>query len=168
LPRPYQKGGPPLWVGGRSKAALRRTGFLADGWLVSSVSPREMGEGIETIRRHAREAGREIPEDHYGALIPYFFAGNAAEACARAGSAAQRRSDIPVEEYCAFGTPAAIRRKLQSYIDVGATKFVMRPCGPPELLAAQVELLAREVIPLIQTPFTPDERQARLGTALDG
>ncbi|MGZ9188158.1 MAG: LLM class flavin-dependent oxidoreductase, partial [Candidatus Binatia bacterium] len=38
MPRPWQKNGPPIWIGGRSEAALRRTGRLGDGWLVSSVS----------------------------------------------------------------------------------------------------------------------------------
>ena len=74
LPRPYQKGGPPVWVGGRSKAAFRRAGRLADGWLVSSVTPSEVAAGIEAIRNHAAEVGREIPEDHYGVLVPYAFA----------------------------------------------------------------------------------------------
>ena len=85
---PHQKNGPPIWVGGRSKAAFRRAGRLTDGWLVSSVTPTEMGEGIEAIRCHAKEAGREIPEDHYGVLIPYFFARNAEEALAAAGPSA--------------------------------------------------------------------------------
>src|SRR5919108_2433989 len=66
LPRPHQQGGPPLWVGGRSEAALRRAGRLADGWLVSSVTPAEVATGIGTIRNHAADAGRQLPEDHYG------------------------------------------------------------------------------------------------------
>ena len=163
LPRPYQKGGPPIWVGGRSKAAFRRAGRLTDGWLVSSVTPTEMGEGIKAIRGHAKEAGREIPEDHYGVLIPYLFAGNAEEALAAAGPSLRRRMDIPVEDYAALGTPEAVRNRIRAYIDVGATKFVMRPCGPRELLHAQVEMLAKEVIPALQTPFGESERQERLG-----
>jgi probable F420-dependent oxidoreductase len=162
-PRPYQKGGPPLWVGGRSKAALRRAGRLADGWLVSSVTPTEMGEGIESIRDHAREAGREIPADHYGALIPYFFARSLDDALANTGPSLGRRADIPVQDYAALGTPEAIRKKIKAYIDAGATKFVMRPCGPKESLHAQVAALAQEVIPALQTPFSDAERRERSG-----
>jgi probable F420-dependent oxidoreductase len=162
FPRPHQQGGPPIWVGGRSPAALRRAGRLTDGWLVSSVSPKEMGEGIEAIRRHAREAGREIPEDHYGVLVPYFFARDFDEALTRAGASAARRKDISVESYAALGSAAAIRHKIQAYIDVGATKFVMRPCGPVDSTTRQVEMLAQEVIPALQTPFSETERQDRL------
>lgn len=32
-PRPVQPGGPPIWVGGSSDAALRRAARLGDGWL---------------------------------------------------------------------------------------------------------------------------------------
>ena len=45
MPRPWQKNGLPIWIGGRSEAALRRTGRLGDGWLVSSVSPVEVEQG---------------------------------------------------------------------------------------------------------------------------
>jgi probable F420-dependent oxidoreductase len=37
-PRPAQAGGPPLWVGGRSEAALRRAAVLGDGWIPIWVS----------------------------------------------------------------------------------------------------------------------------------
>ena len=163
FPRPHQKDGPPLWVGGRSKAALRRVGQLADGWLVSTVTPGEVAEGIETIGSFAQEAGREIPEDHYGVLIPYFFARSADEALALAGPSVRRRADIAVHEFAALGTAEQVRTKIQAYIDAGATKFVMRPCGPKESLHHQVETLAKEVIPALQTPFSEQERVKRLG-----
>ena len=105
LPRPYQKGGPPVWVGGRSKAALRRVGRLADGWLVSSVTPREIAAGIEVIRQQAAEAGREIPEDHYGVLVPFVFAPTSEEALKIAGPSIRRRQDIAPQECSALGTP---------------------------------------------------------------
>jgi probable F420-dependent oxidoreductase len=163
LPRPYQKGGPPVWVGGRSKAALRRVGKLADGWLVSSVTPKEIAASIEAIRSHAADAGREVPDDHYGVLVPYLIASSSEEAERIAGPSIRRRQDLVPREYSALGTPEQVRRKLRDYIDAGATKFVMRPFGPKESLREQVEILAKEVIPALQTPFSTAERAERLG-----
>ena len=41
--------------------------------------------------------------------------------------------------------------KVQAYIAAGATKFVMRPCGPFEGWREQIEILSREVIGPLQT-----------------
>ncbi len=163
LPRPYQKGGPPVWVGGRSKAAFRRAGRLADGWLASSVSPNEIAAGIDAIRAHAAEVGREIPQDHYGVLVPFCFAIDTEEALSIAGSSIRRRQDISPTEYSALGTPEQVRLKLREYVDAGATKFVMRPYGPRETHVEQIEMLAKEVIPAVQTPFSAAERRKRIG-----
>jgi probable F420-dependent oxidoreductase len=161
LPRPHQKGGPPLWVGGRSNAAFRRAGRLADGWLASSVTTGEVAIGIDAIRAYAHEAGRNIPDDHYGVLIHYCFAPTAEEAEKIAGPSMRRRQEITPQSYCALGTPEQVRGKLREYIDAGASKFVMRPYSPKESLRAQVEMLAEEVIPALQTPFSEAERRER-------
>jgi len=163
LPRPYQKGGPPVWVGGRSKAAFRRAGRLADGWLASSVTPGEVAAGIEAIRSNAAEVGREIPEDHYGVLVPFCLARDEDEALRVAGSSIRRRPDISPTEYSALGTPEQVRLKLKEFENAGATKFVMRPYGPRETQIEQVRMLANEVIPALQTPFSAAEREKRLG-----
>ena len=163
LPRPYQNGGPPIWVGGRSKAAFRRAGRLADGWLVSSVTPSEVAAGIEAIRNHAAEVGRALPADHYGVLVPFAFSSDREEALKISGPSIRRRQDISPSDYSALGTPDQVRRKIQEYIDAGATKFVMRPYGPKETHVEQVQILAKEVISPLQTPFSPAERVERLG-----
>ncbi len=151
-PRPWQKKGPPIWIGGRSEAALRRTGRLGDGWLVSSVSPAEVEAGIKIIRRYAAEANREVPEDHYGVLIPFYFAADAEKAFEIAGRSIRPRADLPTTEFTAFGTPDQVRAKVQAYINAGATKFIMRPCGPFAGWREQSEMLVREVIEPLQTP----------------
>ena len=163
LPRPHQEGGPPVWVGGRSRAALRRVGKLADGWLASSVTPGEVAAGIKEIRTHAAEARRDIPEDHYGVLVPYVFASDSEAALRIAGPTIRRRQDIAPQEYSALGTAQQVREKLQEYIEAGATKFVMRPYGPKETHQDLVRILAKEVIPTLQTPFSAAERVERLG-----
>jgi probable F420-dependent oxidoreductase len=151
LPRPWQTKGPPIWIGGRSEAALRRTGRLGDGWLVSSVSPAEVESGIRSIRRYAAEANRAVPEDHYGVLIPFYFADSAEKAFEIAGRSIRPRADLPTTEFTAFGTPDQVRAIVQAYIAAGATKFIMRPCGPFDGWREQTEILAREVIQALQT-----------------
>lgn len=59
-PKPPQGGGLPIWVGGASPAALRRTGELGDGWMgTAGVPDSEIVEAVATIRRHAEAAGRD-------------------------------------------------------------------------------------------------------------
>ncbi|HKY87919.1 MAG TPA: LLM class flavin-dependent oxidoreductase [Pseudorhodoplanes sp.] len=152
MPRPWQKNGPPIWVGGRSEAAMRRTGRLGDGWLVSSVSPGEVREGIAKIRAHAAAAGRAVPDDHYGVLIPFHFAADVATAMRAAGSSIRPRPDLPITDFTAFGSAEEVRAKIRAYIAAGATKFIMRPCGPFEGWREQTAMLAREVIEPLQTP----------------
>jgi len=151
MPHPWQKAGLPIWIGGRSEAALRRTGRLGDGWLVSSVSPVEVESGIKAIRKFAAEAGRQVPEDHYGVLIPFYIAASSDKAWEFAGRSIRPRADMPTPEFTAFGNRNQVRAKIQSYIGAGATKFVMRPCGPFEGWREQIEILAREVIEPLQT-----------------
>jgi probable F420-dependent oxidoreductase len=152
MPRPWQKNGPPIWIGGRSEAAMRRTGRLGDGWLVSSVSPAEVEAGIKSIRAYAAEAGRQVPDDHYGVLIPFYFGSSGDRAWEIAGRSVRPRTDLPSAEFTAFGSADQVRAKVQSYITAGATKFVMRPCGPFDGWREQMETLAREVIAPLQTP----------------
>jgi probable F420-dependent oxidoreductase len=151
MPRPYQKDGLPIWIGGRSQAAMRRTGRLGDGWLVSSVSPNEVQTGIEAIRSYAAEAGRKVPEDHYGVLIPFYF-GASNRAVEIAERLIRRRPDLTTSEFAAVGHAAHVRAKVEAYIAAGASKFVMRPCGPFEEWREQIEVLARDVIRPLQTP----------------
>jgi probable F420-dependent oxidoreductase len=56
-PRPVQPGGPPIWVGGSSPAALRRAGQLGDGWLPQGPPPGGMEAAIQTIADHRQQRG---------------------------------------------------------------------------------------------------------------
>jgi probable F420-dependent oxidoreductase len=59
-PKPPQGRRLPIWIGGNSEAALRRTGRLGDGWLASRVTDADDARrAIDAIHRHASEAGRD-------------------------------------------------------------------------------------------------------------
>jgi alkanesulfonate monooxygenase SsuD/methylene tetrahydromethanopterin reductase-like flavin-dependent oxidoreductase (luciferase family) len=71
LPRPVQQDGPPIWIGGNSKASIRRVVELADGWLpfeqtaaMSAITDtpqlrtEQLAERIGEIRDRRVAAGR--------------------------------------------------------------------------------------------------------------
>lgn len=150
-PKPLQRPCPPIWFGGRSEAAYRRTGRLGDGWLASFITPSEVVRAVASIRAAAEEAGRQIDDDHFGAIISFRIGPDAAEARRRlVPGLARTRPDAALEEYCALGTPADCIATLRRYIDAGASKFVMRPACLPEELDEQIEILAREVVPAVE------------------
>ena len=65
-PFPLQKPHPPIWVGGHSKAALRRTARYGDGWhpvgaiAASPLPPQEMKAHLNTLRQMTEAEGRDF------------------------------------------------------------------------------------------------------------
>jgi probable F420-dependent oxidoreductase len=65
-PFPLQKPHPPIWVGGHSRPALRRTARHGDGWhpvgaiAASPLPPSEMRAHLDTLRRLMDAEGRDF------------------------------------------------------------------------------------------------------------
>lgn len=148
LPRPVQQP-MPLWIGGNSEAAMRRTGRLGDGWIPSFIPPDRFRTGVELTHKFAAEAGREIPADHFGCLVYYYLDRDPAAARATAAPFIPRgRVDADTLEKCtAFGPAALVRERLEEYVAGGGSKFILRPMCPPEQMLEQLQRLAEEVIP---------------------
>jgi len=59
-PKPVQRQGPPILLGGGAPTALRRAGRLADGWVSSSrMDLTTIGEQVAAVKAAAAEAGRD-------------------------------------------------------------------------------------------------------------
>jgi probable F420-dependent oxidoreductase len=59
-PKPVQKPGPPILLGGSVDAALKRAGRLAAGWMSRSATDlTKIHEQIATVRNAAEEAGKD-------------------------------------------------------------------------------------------------------------
>jgi probable F420-dependent oxidoreductase len=69
LPKPVQKPHPPIWVGGESRRALRRTAELGNGWYPISVNPQfplgepeQLAARLQRLAALANEVGRDPAE----------------------------------------------------------------------------------------------------------
>jgi len=60
-PKPVQKPHPPIWVGGHSRAALRRTAQFGAAWHPINRSPEELRAGRAELARLCQARGRAVP-----------------------------------------------------------------------------------------------------------
>jgi len=49
----------PVWIGGSSEAALRRSAVSGDGWIPLFLTPAEYGAALERLDKEAERAGRD-------------------------------------------------------------------------------------------------------------
>lgn len=148
FPKPWQTP-PPIWIGGKSEAAMRRTARLGDGWMPSFITPDEMRAGVQKVHDLAAAAGRQVPEDHFGTLINYAIADSEAPALALAQPYVPRgRVDETTMRQCtAFGPAERLIEKVEEYVKAGASKFILRPLCPPDRMLEQLALVAERVCP---------------------
>src|SRR5688572_20121270 len=145
----------PLWIGGHSPAAIRRTARLGTGWLGGLLPPDQIGPVIEAIRSELAVTGRTIDADHYGATVPFRF-GDADDPIVQrfAGAVRERGAvDAAAAPPLFVGKPSELIERLRRTIAAGATKFVLIPLarGTREI-TAQLDRLVAEVIPAVEAP----------------
>jgi probable F420-dependent oxidoreductase len=101
-PKPHQKGGLPIWVGGHTGRALRRVVELGDVWHPiglrppSGLDPRELGNRRRELHALAEKAGRDPASIAIHFRCPLAFAKNTAatQRAPMTGSTAQLLEDI--------------------------------------------------------------------------
>jgi len=146
-PRPVQKQ-LPMWLGGASKPAIRRTARFGTGWQAGLETAHEVAAIIPAIKLALEEVGRTIDHDHYGAAFSYRFgAWDDAPVQATAAFFRERLAREPEPRIVAGGVEQIMTR-LQDYITAGASKFILSPIGEGDAeIFSQTERLIAEVLP---------------------
>jgi len=153
LPRPIQR--PlPLWIGGSSAAAIRRTVRLGTGWLGRVQSPAQVAPVVAAIKKLGHESGRPVPDDHFGASFVFRLGPQddaLLERVSRGYAAAARASggEFDPKAYFALGDADAVLERVAQYRATGVSKFVLLPLARNgEELLEQTRRLAAEVVPI--------------------
>lgn len=159
-PKPVQKE-LPIWIGGASDAAIRRTAKYGTGWQGGPETPSQIAPVIAGIRAAAAAAGRQIDEDHYGAAFPFHFGHPDDPGLSRVMEAYRKRTGQEAADYFAIGDAATIIERIEAYVAAGAQKFILRPMArDDETMMAQSRRVIEEVIPAIAARFPKQSKAA--------
>ncbi len=155
-PRPARPGGPPIWVAGRSEAAVRRAARLGNGYFPYLFSPDRYRTSLELLGRELERRHRE-PREVVRALYQFVCVADSydqarAEAAERLSRQYNQPFDRIVDRYVVLGNPDECRRRLEDYVAAGVEYFVLVPTGRPERYFEQVKAIAAEVIPRFRLP----------------
>jgi probable F420-dependent oxidoreductase len=140
----------PMWIGGSSEAAVRRTAKYGTGWQAGAETPETVGQMIAAIREASAAAGRPVDDDHYGAAFAYRFGGSDDPGVAKVMDQYKARTGRDARDYFAMGDAQVIMQRLASYVEAGASKFILRPAADGDTdMYAQTKRLIEEVLPLV-------------------
>jgi alkanesulfonate monooxygenase SsuD/methylene tetrahydromethanopterin reductase-like flavin-dependent oxidoreductase (luciferase family) len=136
-----QKPHPPIWIGGHSRAALRRTARHGDGWhpvgaiAASPLPPQEMRAHLDTLKRLTEAEGRDFSALTISYKAPLYDS-------AIPDRDGTRRSFS--------GSPDDVAGDIRSFAAIGVHELILDFRG--ESIAesiARLQRFASEVVPLV-------------------
>jgi alkanesulfonate monooxygenase SsuD/methylene tetrahydromethanopterin reductase-like flavin-dependent oxidoreductase (luciferase family) len=153
--RPFQAGGPPIWLGGATPAAQARTGRTYDGWLPYPPDPADYASGLRHVRQAAADAGRAADD-----ITPALFVTvridddidngrRALEAYARAAYG-MPLGELERIQAVVTGSTDQVLQRLGQYVTAGVRHIVAR-LGALDLRSQRDQLeRTADLIPVVQ------------------
>jgi probable F420-dependent oxidoreductase len=150
-PKPVQQPGPPIWIGGRSEAALVRAARQGDGWISYVVHAERYRQSVARIREEADKAGRSLDGFAHAHLAFVTIGDDYEKARAtwvRLLSTRYAQDFGPLaQKYGIIGTAAQCAEQLDRFVEAGCACFVMNPICDNEDTERQFEQIAAEIFP---------------------
>ena len=134
-PKPAQQPNPPIWVGGRSDAALRRAVRFGQAWHPTYVAMDVLRERMERLAEFSEDAGRTAPPATTLHLSVAF----------------EEAVSTPSDRRAGRGTPAQVADDLAIYDSIGIPDIVcnFRASNTDDVRRA-MDTFAREVMPRLK------------------
>ncbi|MGH7324071.1 MAG: LLM class F420-dependent oxidoreductase [Candidatus Rokuibacteriota bacterium] len=144
LPKPRQRGGIPIWIGGHTDAALHRAASVGDGWHPiglrppAGLMPDEYAAKVKQLHTYAQQAGRDPRTLTLSFRAPM--------------EVRSRREKTPGGDRPLFqGSPAEIVGDIDRYRALGVRHFVFDPVRPDvKAMLANMERFAHDVRPKLR------------------
>ncbi|WP_225830699.1 LLM class flavin-dependent oxidoreductase [Streptomyces sp. NK08204] len=156
MTKPFRAGGPPVWLGGATPAALARAGRMYDGWLPYPPDPADYASGLSDVRRAAADAGRRA-EDITPALFVTVRIDEDVDSGRRAMDGYARAAygmplaDLEKIQAVVTGFADQVLERLGRYVTAGVRHLVVR-LGAVDLRSQRDQLgRAAELIPALRT-----------------
>lgn len=146
---------PPLLIGGRSDAALRRAARYADAWLPVWMDPDRVQEARDQIAAQAAELGRSSPAADM--LVFVNVCDDVQRGRELAAEFFRGQYDLPferVERWTLVGDESHVAERLAALREAGIGGFVLIPTSPQildqyeRLAGVREQLAGAGVVPL--------------------
>jgi probable F420-dependent oxidoreductase len=114
-PKPIQKPGPPIWVGGQSKAAIRRAVNFGDAWHpvganpASPLEPETLKKDLEYMKTYSDSVGRDYSEMTVAMKAPVY----------------DKEFETGGERRRFSGTPGQIMSDVEEYANLGVSHLIL-------------------------------------------
>jgi F420-dependent oxidoreductase-like protein len=146
-PKPVQKPHPPIVVGGQGeKWIMPLVGRYADGWNAPiGLGPEDIAKRTAIIRDECKRAGRASCDVEVSAFLVLYSITDVPLAGPVLRLGARMIAGERVQKSVLAGSPDEIRKKIQSYVDVGVTHIIMNI--QPKYERQLLERFAADVMP---------------------
>jgi probable F420-dependent oxidoreductase len=149
-PKPVQKPHPPIWIGARHPAALRRAAELSDGFIGAGASSvAEFAESVRIVRDRLVDRGRDPARFTVSKRVYIAVHGDRARAGRRLEEWFSRfyRTSGLAEKVAVWGEPEECIVRLSEVAAAGAELIILNPVFEE---VRQIERLATEVLPQVR------------------
>ena len=151
-PKPIQPGGPPIWVSGRSDAAIERTARVGDGYLPYLFTADRYRKSLAKVREACDRIGRDFGSITLAYMVHLSIGPDADRALQTAREHLSKRYGANLWDLAPrltiSGTPDDCVNQMGEFIDAGCRHFVFNLVIPDDStqddqLRAAADLLPR-------------------------